>query len=82
MRIDKTIVVYIIIISTVFTPAPRVLSCWDKKKGSELFESKQKPSISEYNCPGSEEELLKLAIAESMKTHKEETEATRYTANA
>ncbi|KAJ9586852.1 hypothetical protein L9F63_019534 [Diploptera punctata] len=57
--------------TTVDVPIVRPVSCWDQKKGSELFESK---NLSDYNCPGTEEELLERAIAESIKTHKAEVE--------
>jgi hypothetical protein len=53
-------------------PATPAVTCWQQKCGSELFPDVPTRTLTVCGAPGTEDELLKLAIEESLKTHEAE----------
>jgi hypothetical protein len=63
---------------TVYPPAvPCGITCWQQKSGSELFPNVQTQPPTVCGAEQTEDELLKLAIEESLKSH--EAEKKRFT---
>jgi hypothetical protein len=53
------------------SPLPE-LTCWQKKSGADLFPDVSTPTLSICGDKRTEDELMELAIKESMKTYEAE----------
>jgi hypothetical protein len=51
---------------------PPAITCWQQKSGSELFPNVPTQALTVYGDESTEDEQLKLAIQESLKTHEAE----------
>jgi hypothetical protein len=54
------------------TPSLPELSCWQKKSGVDLFSDVPTQTLTIYGAETTEDELMNLAIKESLKTHEAE----------
>ena len=49
-----------------------MITCWQKKAGTDLFPDVSTRTLTIYGAGASEDALLKLALEESLKTHEAE----------